>query len=159
MKGTKVFPSLLLIFTFLSACHNSAKDFLPGISLPIENMNTSFVIVDDPVIGNSHKNGEILTLVIRNLTDKTIVFPNDYNLNLFVFQNQSWIPIQNRFLYTGNNQLLPPSKVFPLGMVAVAYPYIPNLVKSIDVRIVMIGHYENSNAEEVGAYLDLILQP
>jgi hypothetical protein len=161
MGYKKIILIALLLMGFTISCSakkDNSKD-LPGIAIPIEEMNTAFVIVDEPVIVNSHKNGEHLTLVLRNLSDKTIIFPSNYDLSIFVFQDQVWKSVQNGFLYTGGEKVLPTSDVFPPGLVAIAYPYIPELSAPVTIRIVMIGHYENADNDNVGAYLDIPLLP
>jgi hypothetical protein len=113
---------LFVLMGFSESCTtigDNPKD-LPGVTVPLLEMNTAFVLEDDPILANSHKNGQRLALVLRNLSYKTIVFPSDYGLLIFVFQNQSWNPVENGFLYTGGDQKLPTSDAFPPGLMAIA---------------------------------------
>jgi hypothetical protein len=171
--GDVVNKRLCLLFVLLgfsvscTAIGDNSND-LPGVTIPLQEMNTAFMLEDDPILANSHKNGQDLALVMRNLSHKTIVLPSDYGLIIFEFQNQSWNPVENGFLYTGGDKKLPTSDAFPPGLMAIAYPYIPGLSEPTDIRIVMIGYYENSdlatigyheNRAGVGAYLDITLLP
>jgi hypothetical protein len=153
---------LLVTFLFLiSSCstkNDRNSNDLPGITISVEEMNTAFVIEDDPITANSHENNKRLSLVIRNLSDKTIVFPSDYGLRIFEFQDQMWNIVQNRMGYAESEKVLLPYDVFPPGLTAVAYPNIPGLLEPARIRIVMVGHYENSDSEVVGAYIDITLK-
>jgi hypothetical protein len=156
----------LFLFIFFSAittsCNPKSEPMVtvsPGISLPIQEMNKAFIIEDLPVLANSHKNGKYLELAVKNLSDKKIVFTKDYGLSIFVFQNQGWDSVQNRFVYADNENTLPVFDSFPPGLAVVAYPYIPGLIKPTKIRIVMIGHNGNSDTDVVGAYIDIPLFP
>jgi hypothetical protein len=152
--------AVLLFFSASCNANNNRKpNDLPGMTIPLEEMNTAFVIEDLPLLGNSHKNGEYFELAVRNLSDKTIVLPNDYGLSIFAFQDQIWNLVNNRNNYADSENLLLTSDAFPPGLAVVAYPYIPSLLEPTKLRIVMIGHNENSVTEVVGAYIDIILLP
>jgi hypothetical protein len=150
---------LLFLCVSCSAGKVSASDDLPEITIPVEKMNIAFVIKEDPPGYNSHENGKRFELVARNLSDKTIIFAEDYGLKIFVFQNQTWNLVNNKFLYTGGEKILPTAKAFPPGLVVLAYPYIPDLTEPTKIRIVVMGHDENSNTDIVGAYIDITLLP
>jgi hypothetical protein len=162
MRKEKICTLLAISLFFLASCtakSGSKPNDLPGITIPIDEMNKAFIVEDLPVIANSHTNGKRLALVLRNQSDKTIVFPKDYGLKIFVFQNQAWSSVQNGFLYTGDENLLATSKAFPPGLMAIAYPYIRGLMEPTKIRIIMIGHNENSITEMVGAFIDITLLP
>jgi len=157
---------LLFLLFFFSAtttsCNHKSESKVtvsPGISFPIREMNKAFIIEDLPVLANSHKNGKYLELAVKNLSDKTIVFAKDYGLGIFVFQNQDWNSVQNRFVYADSENILPVFDSFPPGLAVVTYPYIPGLMETTKIRIVMIGHNENSDSDLVGAYIDIMLMP
>jgi hypothetical protein len=150
---------LLLLFTSCNGKSDNMSADLPGITIPLTEMNTEFVIEDLPIIANSHENGKDLALVLRNRSDKTIIFPIDYGMKIFTFRHNAWDSVSNGFLYTGGEKLLPTSEAFPPGLMATAYPYIPGLLESTGIRIVMVGYIEGSVEQKVGAYIDISLLP
>jgi len=162
MLKKRICALLVILLFFFASCNakdNRNPNDLPGITIPLEKMNTNFVIEDLPVKANSHENDKRLDLVLRNLSDKTIVFSSDFGLSIFAFQDQAWNLVQNSMNYANSEKVLPTSDAFPPGLVAIAYPYIPGLMGPTKIRIVMIGHDENSDTEVVGAYIDITLLP
>ena len=149
---------LLFLFTSCTVKFDGKPNGLSGITIPFGEMNKAFVIEDLPVMANSYKNGEALALVLRNLSGKTIVFPKNYSPEIFLKQEQTWVKVQND-MATYGNEILPTHDAFKPGMEIEATPNIQGLQKPVNIRIVMIGHNENSDTELVGAYIDIPLFP
>jgi hypothetical protein len=160
---TKKILSLLMMMSILTASCGSnggsrQKDSL-WLTFPMARMNEAFLLEDLPVLGNNHKNDERFELVVRNLSNKAIIFPNDYGLRIFVLKDGTWNPVQNNFDYADYENILPVHEDFPPGLAVVAYPDIPGLREPTIIRIIMIGHAENNEADVVGGYIDITLLP
>ena len=161
MVKKKVILLMVGIFIIITSCNNQGTQSpinTDGVTIPLEKMNKSFILEDLPVLDNSHKNGEFLALVLRNLTDSGIVFPKDYGLSILMLQDQTWEPVQNNFHYAESENILRSGKLDPGGLEFALNPYIPNLREAVKIRIISIGRFENSN-DIVGAYLDITLLP
>jgi hypothetical protein len=156
MCGLLIF--LVFIFASCTARYDRNLNGLAGITIPFSEMNKAFEIEDLPVMANSYKNGKALALVLRNLSDKTIVFPDNYSPEILLKQKQTWVKVQN-YMSTYGNEILPTQDSFPPGMEIDVTPYIQGLQEPVNIRIVMIGHNENSDMEVVGAYIDITLLP
>jgi hypothetical protein len=161
MINKKIIVPLIILLVFATSCakNENKTDELPGIKISIQEMNKVFLIEDSPISKNSHKNGELLVLALRNLSGNIIVFPKNYRPGIFLKQGQTWVNVQNNMAYTAGGEILPTHDAFPLGMVIGVYPYIQGLREPANIRIVMVGHNENSDTEVVGAYIDITLLP
>jgi hypothetical protein len=72
---------------------------------------------------------------------------------------ENWISVINNMHYPSEIGYLPPFNEFPPGMATSVSPNIPDLSMPQTIRIVIIGYYENSEEDLVGAYLDIKLLP
>ena len=159
MNKTFVITITLFILSVLISCRNSnLSSDIQGVNVDENNWNTSFVLRDDPALLNTHKNGETLFLRIDNLSDETIVFPDDFGVKVITNDGQNWIGIQNNIYYTGP-KYLPIRKDYPLGLIITVLPYIPDLPSSTTIRIIIVGYAENNDKDQLGSYLDIMLNP
>jgi hypothetical protein len=157
----KTFGLLLVALLIFTSCSNTAQDSsetLPGINIPADRFNTAIKLVDAPESLNSHKNGETLSLRIMNLSNATIVFPENYGIKLFTKKDEKWIEFPNNFYNAGGSFQLPTQASAPLGLIAGTMPYQADLASSITIRVVIIGQKANET-EQVGAYIDVIINP
>ena len=145
----------MLIF---ASCKPSQDNFesLPGINIAADKINTSIKLIDPPEFLNSHKNGEALSFQIINLSNTTIVFPENYGVKLFANLNGEWTEVSNNSYNGGSTFYLPIKEAYPLGLVVGTLPYIPDLTAPISIRAIIIGQKEN---EQVGAYIDVMITP
>jgi hypothetical protein len=151
----------MVVCFFLAICACSllkSKEFMPGIDVPIDEMNNEIVLVDDPALGNSHKNLEILTVIVTNKSDSTVVFPADYN-GLLYSKTDGWKSIENRTYYPDEDVNLLPSTQNPDGELYVTLPIMENIDVPTPIRIVVVGFIKGHPEKKVGAYIDLVLQP
>ena len=153
--------TLLFFLLTLVSCNRTVHDdsgFLPGVKIPPGNYNTTIRLNDAPEFLNSHKNGEVLLLQIINLSNTTIAFPSDYGFKLFTNRDGKWVDVPNNTFYAGSTLYLPTKSAWPSGLTANIMPYMAGLKSSVSVRVIVIGHKKDSN-EEVGAYLDITINP
>jgi len=157
----KIFVILIILVTMLlliSCSANQPSNNMPNMGVKAENWNTSIKLADDPMLSNSFKNGQDLTLGVENLSTKPIVFLENFGMRVLTKYGQDWVDIQSNF-YNSGLQYLPTKASYPLGLLVSALPYIPNLASPINIRIVIIGHTEDNDKVLLGAYFDVTLNP
>ena len=148
---------ILLAISSLASCV-STQETIPYANIPAENINAYVILSDAPVLMNTHKNGDILTLQIINISESTIVFPENFHAKIFKQENGEWLEIPQNFGYTGGDKLLPPKQSYPLGRLVTFFPntYVPT---PITIRVSIDGYLEENEQVRVGAYLDVRLNP
>ena len=127
--------------------------------MPSDKINTFIELKDTPELANSHKNNDTLTLQLINLSDKTVIFPDNYGLKVFSKEEGNWNEIQNNFYNSGGTFTLLTAKQDPAGLPAAVMPNIPGLSSPTTIRVIVVGDVENNNSEQVGAYLDVVITP
>lgn len=160
MKAFLILTIILSILPLNSCDKNEQESFekFLDLSVPISSWNTQIKLIDNPILSNTHKNGEILTLQLKNLSNATIVFPDDFGIKIIRWNGQTWANISNNFYYSGLKRL-PTENSYPLGLLVSSLPYVPNITSPVEVRILVIGHAEGNDEELLGAYFDVKLNP
>jgi hypothetical protein len=160
MKRTLLFVVTIFIVGLCSCSgkKTTTEVYEPYPSFPMEELNSSFRIINPNINNNSLRNGEILLLELENLTEKPIIFPGDFNLRAYQKNESKWVGIQNNFSNSQGDWVLPTKQEWRSGLGLDLIPYIPGLIKPTTIRIVAFGKNENSEGS-VGAYIDLPLYP
>lgn len=163
-KMKNIFPLnvfFVVLLLILSSCisHSTANDDFPAVNVPAKAMNTVIQIEELPQFFNSNKNNTPITLHVKNLSDKTIIFPADSGISVYTKLGDNWLPVINNMQYPSEINYLPPFHQDPPGMVISIFPKIPNMTETQVISIIIIGYYENSVENHVGAYLDVKLLP
>jgi len=130
--------------------------------ISLDGMNTKLEFIaldseDDP-----YKIGTSVKLGLKNLSENRIIFPSDYGLQLYTFQNGEWIRVDNKAQYfpEGNTQISPEGPDLPGQTTIGFFPDLIDMGKSTSLRVVIQGIvYEGDNPtdEEASAYIDIIL--
>jgi hypothetical protein len=153
--------ALLIAMTLVTSCSRSggsAAVEIPGVDVKAQNWNTLFKLTDDPILSNSHKNGDPLMLHLQNSSSTPIVFPDNYGLGVLSKEGDRWVSVVNNF-YNAGSDYLPTRDSWPSGVIVTALPYIPNLSAPTTIRVYVVGHQEKKSDDLLGAYLDFTLQP
>jgi hypothetical protein len=169
MDKKKVSLFLLIIF-FLNSCSQvqiSRKDKAFNDLIHIRDLNKSIRLeswtIDE--INNLHI-GDSIDLAAQNNTKYNIELSSDNWIRIFAYDKSTneWIDIPNLMNYypVGNRILFPKNDesdgIFGFSV----YPSVINNSKPIEIRIVVTGETKNRIpiiSKQVGAYIDLILQP
>jgi hypothetical protein len=162
MKDTIIKIISIFVMLMLTSCGHSPQvqaELLPGINIPVENINTFIKLRDTPELANSHKNNDTLDLQVINVSNKTIIFPDNFGLKVFAEDKGNWSEVQNNFYNAGGTFNLPTENLYPGGLFPTVLPYIPGLSSPTTIRVIVVGHVENNDNEQVGAYLDVIINP
>jgi len=158
-----VFPSLMG-FLFTTSCQYSGyPNSFPVHDIPIDNINT-YIQIYLPYGWNDFLIGGPLAIGIDNISDETIAFPADYNIQSYFYSDDKWTLIDKHHIERLDGYLImKPSKGDPsktLG--AVIYPIIENTRDPIDLRVVITGNiFRNGKPTDikVGAFTDVTLYP
>ncbi len=150
---------ILAIVLLIASFTAYSQNHLDGIDFPLNKMNTDLTLEAPPEL-SEFEIGKDLGLVLINNTKTPITFPTDYGVHLYQLIDNRWKPIDNRMDFGRDEKI-----VFPIseGPVIIAvFPVLASNQKPIKVRVVMIGNYLLDNGvadDEVGAYVDITLQP
>jgi hypothetical protein len=136
------------------------KELFPNIE-----MNSKIRFWDPKTANETFRIGDSVDLTLENLTKDKIVFPGDYGVKIFTFNNTgSWTDIPNRGKYfpPGNRQVSPKGDGMP-GVIGIGLsPALTSKGKPIVIRVAVVGTVYHDNVptdEQVGAYVDVTLQP
>ena len=108
--------------------------------------------------------GYSIDLAVINETKNKITFPYDYGIRILSYDEKSsdWNEISNGIGYGfPTTPQVAPKGDDGVGVITV-YPEVENNNKSIDIRVVIIGtttYRIIPISKQVGAYIDLTLQP
>lgn len=108
---------------------------------------------------DNFQNYSLVHLVIRNSTNKNVIFPGDYNIAIFGYIDGEWVNMNNCMTYSTNEISVPPIKEFPLGDLISVLPCTGTVKESIPVRIEISGKLNNLLKTSVGAYYEIELIP
>lgn len=153
--------SLLLMLMVTTSCSNiriDKEEELPGIDVQLSEMNTKIGIEIYPGMPDVFHHEEDLTLLIKNHSPNTIVFPQDFGVKIFVRQGTEWQTIANNWGYPEGTNILPPDAVDPSGLLFFVYPDMSGTSNPAFVRIVVIGKVEG-DGNKVGAFIDIQYRP
>jgi hypothetical protein len=161
---TYKYKSIYLMFFILVALQgcslsSTGKEKLPDIDVKPDEINTDFLVFEDPVGGsaNTHKNNEFLAITVKNLVDSQIEFSPGY-IKLFAKTKNGWEEIEDLMMQPEFAERLPTTKEFPPGMIVTLIPWIPDLKEPTQVRIFFEGQNVDTG-DKVGAYTDFTLLP
>ncbi len=155
-KKSPLLVILILVAIFLSSC----TTLPPPLSFDETYLNNQ-VILHALKQENTFRTKDTLLIRMTFNTKTDIVFPNNYNLRLFIEENDEWHEIyeQPRTRLPEGNFVFSPftSHQFPGFYVA---PALPDFDKKHLVRIYISGEMENEkNTKTVTSFIDVLLFP
>jgi hypothetical protein len=161
---TSIFLYVLLLTTACLAKF-SRKEASFFKLMPLSEMNT-VIRFWRPRPSEVFNVGDSVDLTLENFSKDKIKFPTDYGVRIFSFNRSDgqWSEIVNGMKYfpPGNPQISPKGPDSP-GVIGIGlWPLLENKGASIDLRVVVVGNVEKDGVlteEQVGAYIDLTLQP
>ena len=159
-KASSFFSLLILILSTSCSISKTPQTIsFPGINIPPEEMNSSVQLWDDPINVNTYKDGNVLDLRIKNLSNKTILLENDSEVKIFTKQDQSWKIIQNTMGSSSGEITLPPQALYPPGADIVILPEIMDIKEQVIIYVVITGHYEDDPNKLTGSYIAIKINP
>ena len=160
MKRSSILWICCLIL-LLNSCSQVEQTKMPGINVPLDEMNKDLVVVIPQRSGRLEINN-MITLAFENHSKTHIILPPNYGVHIFQNINEKWQIVENRFTY-------PPGEihVFPIDdrstdLVTFIFPVVSS-DQPVKMRVVVEGnYYDETNGKKgklVGAYTDFTLEP
>src|SRR5689334_10441858 len=98
-----VIALIIIISTIIVSCSSKTKAVDP-LTIPTPNIGVAVqaegeLDVTAPKGWNSFKTNEPISLMIRNASDKPIVFDKDFGVRVFLFATDEWVEVANKTIY------------------------------------------------------------
>ena len=152
---------LITILTMVPACSvdvGSKEEYLPGIEIPLSEMNTKIRLEIYPGMPDAFTKDEDLLFLVYNNSTSEIVFPKDFGIEVLIHQDNKCNMLTNNWGYPEGENILFPSNVYPGGLPFSVYPDMSSFNKPATVRIVVIGN-DIENNDLVAAFIDVKYEP
>lgn len=165
---TSTFVFFLFISITLGACADkTGRETIFTEMYPLHEMNTKIRFWHPTRDDREFKPCEFNDLTLENFSDSKVVFPNDYGLRIYTFDQgeNMWLEIQNsaKYIPEGNRQISPKGLANPFGVTGIDFvPQVLDCEQAIEIRVVVVGEvYEGDTPTGVsaGAYIDVTLHP
>jgi hypothetical protein len=158
----KVWFIVLLLSLTISACSttgNAAEKPPIDFQEAYLNQQIKLLVIPD---WNTFKTTDSVGLKLLYNSQNRITLPENYNLRLFIKQDQGWLEIQEipTERYPPGDIILSPDKS-SLGDDIVAFnPKLADIKKQYTLRAYVFGNMETPDGiVKVGAYVDVVLKP
>ncbi|MCP4143095.1 MAG: hypothetical protein GY755_22885 [Chloroflexi bacterium] len=146
----------IMLLTSLSSCSSTVE---PPLEFEEGNLNNQVRLFVSPQ-GNTFKSTDPIALGMMFKTDTDIVFPNNYNLRLFIRDKESWREISEKPV---NRYPIGEFVFFPATSPQVLSFFVePEVVTAQKywVRIYVSGEMiENGVSKTVASYIDIEMRP
>ncbi len=152
---------LLTLLPMIQSCSmsgESKEEFLPGIEIPLSEMNTKVRLEIYPGMPDVFTKDEDLLFLIYNNSSNAIIFPKDFGVNVLIQQGDKWSLLTNNWGYPEGTNTLFPNDVYPGGLSFYVFPDMSGISDPVTVRIVVIGNEIDSN-DLVAAFIDVKYEP
>jgi hypothetical protein len=164
VKLKKLINSVVLFSLIISmGCQKSPVQKLPGIDLPLSEMNIGIKLLV-PEEENSNIGSPIIWILVTNTSDYKFRFSEQSDIYVFEFVDKEWIPIENLMDYGyGEDGSVYLENDGPFAQYStVIGPAVTIGDENILLRIVCVGEYispDGSTNQQAGAYRDFWLTP
>lgn len=143
---------------FLSSCINAKliETLLPGIDIPVENMNKEMILKTSSISEQAYLSTSIIYLLAINESDSPISINESTGIKLYHEESGKWAQFTNELNYPENEIILNRKTISPLGIDIAVLPDYCLLKRKDSLRIVLIGKQESTN-KDIGAFIDVDL--
>ena len=144
-----------LILVFLVACTNRATQ---QSRAEANKPNTEIVLSESLGLKDVYDATGVISLDLRNNSDSDVLFPSDFNAEIYVQNGTTWEKVNNIFGYATGDQVLPTASDYPPRLVVLVKPDLTEIiVRPIVLRVSVTGVSSNSG-KEVEASLDVTIE-
>lgn len=152
----KIIFFLLLMLIGCSSQATQETVLVPEI--PREELNTKIALKESLGMKDIYDAMGAIVLNLNNLSDGPVLFPSNFNTEIYVQHDMNWKKVDNIFGYPNGDNVLPTTKEFPAGLIVPVAPDLTQFTtRPITLRIIVTGTMQNS-AQEVGAYIDVTIE-
>ena len=154
-------PTIFLVLLVLTACitqTNQAPTVTPKTQDETIKPNTEIVLRETPSLKDVYDATGIIDLILYNKSDSRVLFPPDFNAEVFVQKGTSWEKLDNYFGYSIYDRVLSTSSDGSPSMLVAVAPDLTQIAdRPIVLRINVKGTLSDSG-KEVEAYLDVPIE-
>ncbi len=157
---------LIIIFSLSGmGCSNKKANNINediNLLLPFSDVNnTIHLSVTSACPNKKLEINQQFCILIENISQESVHFPTDLGTKLYLYMDneKKWIEVQNKTNYFGEDIVLYPENEGISIYVNVVHPELPVSTAPVSVRVIVVGQVEGNKARQVGAYLDVIVQP
>lgn len=159
-SNKSIVSKIIIVFAFLlTACLSDEKNEPLVFDEDFLNQQIS---IKAPEFFNTYKTTDAISFEIRNNSPYEIIFPNDYNIMIFSWENNQWKEIYEippTRLPEGNFTLSPKINS-AVGKNIFVLPDLPNHNQEYDLRVYIFGEAKkDGEIIVVGAYTNITLHP
>ena len=150
---------ILLCQVLIISCSDSVS--VPSIDIEKKYINRQ-ILLRAPTFSNSFSTLDPINLELKYNTDSEIVFPNNYNLKIFMQTGQGWVEIKEKPIVRlpSGDVVFSPSKQMPAVEDIFFSPQLPSNNQKYQLRIYVIGNMtKNGERINVAAFTDIVLHP
>lgn len=164
MKPKKLINIVVLFSLIISmGCQKSPDQKLPGIDLPLSEMNIGIKLLV-PEEENSNFGSPIIWILVTNTSDYRFRFAEQSDIYVFELVDKEWIPIENLmdYGYDEDGGIYLENKGPLAKYSTVIGPAVTIGDVNILMRIVCVGEYISPDGkviQQAGAYKDFWLTP
>jgi hypothetical protein len=128
--------------------------------VPVDDVNHTLTLKLNPQKENALEIGSNIELVVENISDRPIIFPTGFGIEIYTIENGNWVDVENRDKILGDEISLIPGMMNFIGFEV--EPMFSETKTNKFVRIVVVGEFLLDNAKtgaRVAAFIDLTLRP
>lgn len=143
---------IFLSVLFLYSCSSAKRESL--IPINEENVNNQ-IVLRAPNYANNFLIDHPVILELKNTTGMVVVFPRDFNIQLFVLDKKDWVEIKEQPVdrYPEEDVIL--SRDNPIVQVLSVFPDYPGSNKDYYLRVYVVGELQDEMRTLVAAYTDI----
>lgn len=150
---------IFLFLVLLLACTPQATQeptLAPGV--PDNELNTKIALKESLGMKDVYDAIGTIDLQLENLSDGPVLFPSDFNAEIYLQRDMKWEKVNNIFGYPTGDNVLPTKKEFPPGILVSVAPDLTQITaRPIILRVIVTGTLQNSG-KKVGAYIDVTIE-
>lgn len=158
-------PLLIIAFLLLilSSCkgEDASLEYIPEVSLPIQEMNQDLHLILDPAY-NSFEMGDPVAMIVYNSSKHPVTLGSDFGLHIYKKVDDQWISVfEGPEGIDFNYWILANGSEDQLQEFMTVIPEIYSQ-DPVEIRFVIVGNFVRRSGElgkEVGTYADFTLSP
>lgn len=160
MKRSILIPLVFFICLLITSCASDIEPDDPPVSFDSLHINKEISMAASQEF-NTFRTGDTIALfVLYNIvdTDIEVVFPNNFNMRIFIKQSKDWIEIKERAkIRLFDKVTLSPTNNRSL---LIFTPVLPDLNQRYEMRVYVFGEMVYPDGiQQVVAFVDFILRP
>jgi hypothetical protein len=162
IQNQTVRVTLCILSFILFGCSTFHQSTIkPPIEFDSSYLNQQVRLLVVKYVWPPFKKGETHALVIEYRTPNKVVFPSNYNLRIFIEEDNGWIEINDSPADRSDDPIvLTQEDPSSFGHIVAFLPQYPILNKTYYVRVYVFGDMTTSEGiKQVAAFVDFVVNP